>query len=89
MANGFLGKENGALLSTANQELIVPPAGWNVKPVFYKISFYNKTPCHIKINGNQIYLREEQGFESDTNDALIYSFVIVESGIDYNFVGAY
>jgi hypothetical protein len=44
----------------------------------------------VKINGSgAIPLRAGQGFESGVEDAKIKSFIIVESGIDYNWIGAH
>jgi hypothetical protein len=86
MANGYLG--NGGT-STANLELVVAPTGWS-PVVFYKFSFYNEQACTVKINGSgAIPLRAGQGFESGVEDAKIKSFIIVESGIDYNWIGAH
>lgn len=78
--------------STANQEIIPPtPAGWSgVKLSFYKFSFQNKANCTVKINGGDpIYLEADDGFEVNLEDAPITSFVIVEAGIQFKFIGAY
>jgi len=80
------------LTSTANKELVPPsPAGWvNMKLGFYKFDFRNLQACTVKINdGAPIYLDAEQGFNSSSEDAIIYSFVIVETNIQYQWVGAY
>ena len=76
--------------STANMQLIpVSPVEWTVGYRYYKFSFMNNHNCHIKINNdeNVIYLRANQGFEINEVDAPIHSFVIVESGIEFNWVG--
>jgi hypothetical protein len=75
--------------STANQELVASLIGWTEKPQYYKFSFLNIQACNVKVNGNPVYLRANQGFESDLEDADIKSFIIVESGIDFNYIGAY
>jgi hypothetical protein len=81
MAKGFVG--SGNIASTANQELIT--SGLRC----YKVSFYNEQACTIKVNGSIIPLRAGQGFESTREDVIIKSFIIVESGINFNFVGGY
>jgi hypothetical protein len=86
MGNGYNGLGG---TSTANQELITTPSGWT-NIAFYKFSFYNDQACNVKINGSgSIPLRAGQGFESGIEDAKIKSFVIVESGISFNWIGAY
>lgn len=87
MASGFIG--SGTEPSKANQELIAKPAGWSFAPECYQISFYNAEACTVKVNGALIPLRAEQGFETDIDDVKIKSFIIVEEGIEFNFVGAY
>jgi hypothetical protein len=87
---GYCGSGANAV-SSANQELVVNPTNWT-KFSFYKFDFMNASPCNVKINGSApIYLLANQGFECDATqgDALIASFVIVDSGISYNFVAAY
>lgn len=89
--SGWLGS-SAITTSTANKELVPPsPAGWvNMKLGFYKFQFRNLQACTVKINGGApIYLDAEQGFVSDSEDATIYNFVIVESEIQYQWVGAY
>lgn len=91
MANGFLGAET-ILTSTENHEVVPEtPSNWTWdKYSFYKFSFINYDPCTIKINGGEpIYLKELQGFESSERDVKINSFVIVESGIEFSWLGAY
>jgi hypothetical protein len=88
MANGFIG--DGNRTSTANMELVVKPAGWSYGAIeCYKVSFLNKEICTIKVNGSTIPLDAGQGFESDRDDVTIQSFIIVESGINFNFVAGY
>lgn len=91
IGHGYMGSSN-LQTSTANQELVPSaPEGWiNSKLYFYKFSFDNGSDCHVKINGGSpIYLKAGQGFEMNEIDAQIYSFVIVESGIQFNWIGTY
>jgi len=82
---------NDLLVSTANKELIqqhAPRAGYEIRA--YKFSFMNNENCHVKINGSgQILLQAGQGFNIDKDDEKILSFVIVEAGITYNYIGLY
>ena len=81
--------------STLGQEIIQQhkPLTWSIpKLIAYRFSFMNSnSSCHIKLNGStdQIYLALGQGFESDMYDMEIWSFIIVEAGIIYNYVGGY
>ena len=87
---GYLGTDS-IKTSTANLELVPEKqANWTQGYKFYKFSFINKQACKVKINGgNPIFLDAEQGFEMGVIDALVHSFVIVESGIDYQWIGTY
>ena len=91
--SGYFGS-NEIKISTSNQEIIQQhkPVGSSTLLDCYKFSFINyNAPCHIKINGseNQIYIAQSQGFEIDLHDMELKFFVIVESGINYSYVGAY
>lgn len=63
----------------------------------YSFAFRNTENCHVIINGKkgtgeggvQLYLREGQGFSMELGDSPIHSFVVVESGVHFNWVGAY
>lgn len=90
IGQGYLGNPS-LQTSTANKEVLPnPPVGWTGKYNCYKFSFDNDQPCTVKINnGSPIYLRGGQGFETKKEDAPIWSFIIVEAGITYNFVAAY
>lgn len=90
IGNGYIGTDD-VKTSNANEDIIPStPQGWSIGYHFYKFSFINKQPCHVKINGGeQIFLDSNQGIDTDVYDALINSFVIVESGIEYQFIGAY
>jgi hypothetical protein len=90
IGSGYIGSLS-VQVSTANQEIIPsPPSHWSTKYKLYKFSFYNEQNCTVKINGGSpIFLRANQGFNIDLHDAPIYSFVIVEPNISYNWIGAY
>jgi hypothetical protein len=87
MAQGYNG---GKSTSTANQEILPLPSGWNVNRQYYEFSFLNTQACTIKINGSgPIPLDPEQGLQIDANDSKIYSLVIVEAGIDFKWFGKF
>jgi hypothetical protein len=78
--------------STANQELVpTPPSTYPYKNYcLYRMSFLNDQDCTIILNGTTtLFLRAGQGFESNSDDLGITSFVIKEAGITYNFVAGY
>lgn len=78
------GYDGNRAVSTANQEIV--PASTQ----FYKFSFLNTEVCTVKINGGKsIPIDADQGVQTDDNDAPIFSFVIVESGINYKWFGKY
>ncbi|MGG3925673.1 hypothetical protein ABET51_06700 [Metabacillus fastidiosus] len=83
IGKGYYGSPE-LLTSTANMEIIT-----NGKR-YYKFSFLNEIDCVVKINdGEPILLRERQGFSSEIEDQPISSFVIVNSGVQFNYIGAY
>lgn len=94
MARRIIGSKEQKL-STAMED-IVPnaPTGWTVPIIFQNLSFHNVEECHVIINKssaldgteNRIYLRAGQGLDIDEKDIDIFSFVIVEDNIPYNFV---
>lgn len=77
--------------STANQEVLpTPPSEWTTGHNLYKFSFRNDQATNVIINGKtNIHLKEGQGFESGINDPTIRSFVIVNAGVKYQWIGAY
>lgn len=80
---GYIGSSS-ILTSTENLEVI--PAKYN----FYKFQFMNDQECQVKVNkDNPIVLRAGQGFQMDQIDSPIHSFIIVDAGITYNWIGAY
>jgi hypothetical protein len=91
IGQGYIGTDS-LKTSTANQECIPSvPVNWTGRYNLYKFSFDNADQsCSVKINGGSpIYLKAGQGFEIQKEDAPIWSFVIVEAGISYNWIGAY
>ncbi len=90
IGSGYIGTSN-VEISIAGKDIVPDtPEGWTTKYSFYRFSFINKQPCHIKINGgDEIFLDSNQGFDSGIYDAPIESFVIVEDDIEYQFIGAY
>jgi hypothetical protein len=86
--SGFIGS-NALKTSTVNLEIIpTPPSDYYKKKYgCYRFSFLNTEDCTVIVNGTEIFLRAGQGFETNEVDAEIYSFIIKESGIHYNFVG--
>lgn len=76
--------------STSNTEIIPDaPANWTMPIKFKKFSFMNNDECTLVINGEEIFLQANQGFASGYDDAAIESVKIKESGVIYNWVGAY
>lgn len=95
MARRVIGSKD-LTVSTAMHEIVPQaPSSWTVPVVFKNLSFYNTEECHVILNGksdidegdNIIYLRAGQGLDIDEKDIDIYSFIIVESGVSFNFVG--
>ena len=74
-------------------ELVDILAEATIKP-FYVFSFINTEAWHVKINGSDpIFLDAGQGFDLESRPAIseqippINSFMIVESGISYQWIG--
>lgn len=91
LGSAYVGSPN-KLTSTANQEIVQQhkPSGWTMAMKFYKFSFMNYQDCHVRINGSDpIFLAANQGFEMNEVDALIKTFEIIDSGIEYSYIGAY
>lgn len=93
IGSGYIGSPNLETTSSANFEIIPnPPTSFHYKKYnLYKLSFLNHNlDCRVIINGgNPIFLAAGQGFEMNEIDTPIYSFKIVETGISYNWLGAY
>lgn len=85
---GYAGS-NDLVTSTAEQELVPANVG-AADRAFYAFSFYNEDECTVKINGGDaIFLGEGQGFNTTEVDAPINSFVVVEAGVKFNWIGGY
>jgi len=74
---------SSAILTSSGGDELVPD---RVK--FYKFSFMNhNVECTVSINNSDpIYLSPNQGFSANEVDAVIHSFVIIDSGVDYNWI---
>ena len=90
LGSGFIGTDS-IKVSTTHQQIIPPaPSHWTMGYSLYKLTFMNYQDCRIKINnGNPIFLQANQGFKTSEVDAVIDSFIIVESGIEYQFIAGY
>lgn len=92
IGSGFIGTPS-VQTSTANHDVIsdVPnPDPHKTTTVLYKFSFLNQADCSVKINGGDpIFIPANKGWNTEVYDATITSFVIVESGISYNWAGSY
>lgn len=77
--------------STSNEQVILnKPSNWTYGYHFKTFEFINVQSCTVIINETDtIYLNAGQGFRIDKSDDPIHSFVIVEDGITYNWVGSY
>lgn len=95
--SGYIGSSD-LQASSAMQE-IIPNTTHNGNSLnyLYSFAFRNTESCHVIVNGNKgtgnggvtLYLREGQGFSMEVGDTPIHSFVIVETGVHFNWVGAY
>lgn len=88
---GYIGTDS-LKTSTANLQIIPSPsdASWNIGYKLYKFQFTNDQDCTVIINGlTTLFLRAGYGFEIESDDAPITSFVIVNAGITYTFTGFY
>lgn len=86
----YLGSE-AVQTSIANKEILPkPPKNWTMGYHLYKFSIMNYSDCTLVINNKaKLFLRANQGFNSDSQDASISSVKIVESGVEFNWIGAY
>lgn len=84
MATGYNGGES---ISTSNQQLFENVA---IPRKYYEFSFLNEQKCSVKVNGsNPIPCPAGIGFEINSNDAPIGSFVIVEPNINFTWRGKF
>lgn len=91
IGSGYIGSSS-LQTSTANQEIIPAPtnSNWTHGYNLYKFEYANDQSCTVKINNDEeIFLRAGQGFKMDHMDSPIWSFVVKEAGVTFNFVGAY
>ncbi|MGX9721736.1 hypothetical protein [Bacillus pumilus] len=91
LGSGYKGSSKLESTNTENFE-IVPPDSQGSKKLtqFYKFQFRNDQDCSVSINhGEPIFIRAGDGFSMDHIDTPIFSFVIKEKGIQYNFAGAH
>lgn len=88
LGSGYIGSSN-LQTSVANEEIIPSPPQGQYRYNCYTFSFMNDQACSVVINNSSsIYLRANQGFNMDENDAPIISFKIVENGITFNWIAA-
>lgn len=91
----YIGTDSVKTTTQLNTELISTPIAWiNVKMHWKQVSLINENDCTIIVNnGNPIFLRAFQGWNVDTNKnnnlEPIWSLVIVETGIKYNYAAGY
>ncbi|MNK77589.1 hypothetical protein D3C87_971950 [compost metagenome] len=79
-----VGYNGGRGRSTDNQDILSDFP----KRKYYKLNFINAQACTIKVNdSNPIPCPAQLGFSMDVNDAGVYSLVIVEPGIDFEWRG--
>ena len=93
IGSGYFGSPD-TQISTELVEIIQQhkPSSWiTPKLNVYKFSFMNSEDCHIKINesSSQIFLPAGSGFEMSEVDGELWSFVIVEAGVNYTYIGGY
>lgn len=91
IGSGYIGSPS-LQTSTANQEIIPAPSNpnWTHGYNLYKFSFMNDQNVTVKINKDKdIFLRAGQGFSTEYIDSPIWSFIVQEAGITYNFIGSY
>lgn len=89
VGSGYLGSKQQET-SVANQEIIpTTPSNWTTSYFLKKFSFANEQNCVVKVNGVEIFLRAAQGFKMDVHDSPVYSFIVVDAGIQFNWVGMY
>lgn len=86
------------MVSNAMEDIMPQiPSKWSVPVKFKNFSFMNQQDCTVILNGrssltdedNKIFLMANQGLNIFDDDIDVESFVIVEDGIGYNYVGKY
>lgn len=88
MKNNKLHGASNKLTSTANQDIAVyKRTGMTNPEIFKKFEFFNYKDCHVKVNGGEsVFLPANFGIELNFD---VTSFVIVETGIEFIWVGEY
>lgn len=77
-------------VSAANREIVPDaPENWTMPIKFRKFSLMNYSDCTLIVNNEEIFLKANQGFATSYDDVRISSVKIKESGIEYNWIGAY
>jgi hypothetical protein len=91
LGSGYIGSSS-IQTSTSNQQIIpTPPSNWTLGYNCYKFSFVPLSSCSVQINNGQpIYIDADSGgFYTDHIDAPIWSFVVIESNIQFYWMAAY
>lgn len=90
LGSNFIGSSKITTSEANHQVVPSPPSNWSKGYNFYRFTFHNTTPCTVKINDDSpIFLRGGQGINTDIYDAPIRSFVIIEPGIQFNWMAGY
>ena len=82
----YLGS-SAIMTSTTNQEIVQTQL---VAPYtsLGKFTFINDGVCHVLVNNSlPILLRANQGFYSEQSDYRISSFIIIDAGITFSWIG--
>ena len=76
--------------SESNREIIPDaPDNWTMPLRLKKFSLMNYDDCTLIINNEELFLKANQGFNVGYDETYIESAKIKESGIEYNWIGAY
>lgn len=90
ISNGYLASPE-IQISTENHEIVPEkPSEWTNGYRIKKLSFSNVEECTLLINNEtEVKIPSGRGFEMGYDDPVITSFIIKESGIQFNFVAAF
>lgn len=91
IGSGFLASP-GLETSVANLEVIPsPPPSWTVGYSLYKFTLMNDDDCRVLLNNdpNPKFIRAGQGLNISEIDVPITSLKFIESGVTFNWFGAY
>lgn len=88
--NGYLASPE-IQTSTENHEIVPEkPSGWTSGYRIKKLSFSNVEECTLLINNEtEVKIPPGRGFEMGYNDPVITSFIIKESGIQFNYIATF